>query len=313
MACDAAENTKRYCTLNTYLRSLFGCRVQKVSLDAGFSCPNRDGTLGRSGCLYCNAHGSGTGAFARGQSITDQLRQSMQYLSRRYGAKKFLAYFQSYCNTYGPVDGLRAIYDEALSVPGVVGLSIGTRPDCVDAAVLDLIEDYARTCHVWVEYGLQSARDETLKRINRGHDFAAFCRAVSQTAGRGIRICAHVILGLPGETRADMLATARAVAALPLDGVKIHLLYVVRETGLARLYHAGRYCCLGQAEYVELVCDFLELLPPEMIIQRLTGDPHADELVAPQWALERSRNRALIEARLEDRNTWQGRLYRPGV
>lgn len=313
MVRDSAGNTKRYRDLNTYLRGEFGCRVQKVSLDAGFTCPNRDGTLGRSGCLYCNARGSGTGAFARGLSITAQLRQSMEYLSRRYRAEKFLAYFQSYCNTYGPPGALRAAYDAALSVPGVVGLSIGTRPDCVDAAVLDLIQEYARTCHVWVEYGLQSARDETLRRIGRGHDFAAFCRAVSQTTGRGIRICAHVILGLPGETRDDMLATARAVADLPLDAVKIHLLYVVRGTGLAQLYDAGRYRCLGQAEYVDLVCDFLELLPPQMIIQRLTGDPHAEELLAPQWALERARNRALIEARLEDRNTCQGRRYRPGV
>jgi len=204
-------NPLPYRDFNTYLRELFGCRVQKITVDAGLTCPNRDGTLGRSGCIYCNARGSGTGAHARGLSITEQIRSSHRYVARRYKARKFLVYFQSFSNTYAPLDLLRRIYDEALAaVDDIVGLSIGTRPDCVDDGVLSLLGGYALDRLVWVEYGLQSAHDDTLRRIHRGHDFACFRRAVAETRGRGIRICAHVILGLPGEGRAEMMETARA-------------------------------------------------------------------------------------------------------
>jgi radical SAM protein (TIGR01212 family) len=195
-----------------------------------------------------------------------------------------------------------------LSVPDVVGLAIGTRPDCIDEEKLTLMETYARTHMVWIEYGLQSAHDDTLRRINRGHDAAAFQRAVIATAGRGIRICAHIILGLPGETRAHMHATADFIAALPLDGVKLHLLYVIRETPLEDLYRSGRYTCLQQTEYADLVCDVIERLPARMVIQRLTGDPHRDELVAPQWALRKSETLNLIKKRLDDREIWQGKM-----
>ena len=203
---------KRYNDLATHLRTLFGCRVQKISVDAGLSCPNRDGHLATGGCIYCNSRGSGTGAHRAGLSISAQLAAGKQALARRYGAEKFIAYFQAFSNTYAPVEVLKALYDEALAVPGIVGLSIGTRPDCVTAPVLDLLAGYARQRLVWVEYGLQSARDETLVRIHRGHDAGCFFRAVELTRNRGIRICAHVILGLPGETRADMLYTADRLA-----------------------------------------------------------------------------------------------------
>jgi radical SAM protein (TIGR01212 family) len=302
---------KRYRDFNAALREQFGCRVQKITLDAGLSCPNRDGTLGRGGCLYCNARGSGTGASGRGLSIRTQLEQGKAMLARRYNARKFLAYFQSFCNTYAPPAQLRRLYDEALAVEDVVGLAIGTRPDCVDERVLELLQAYAAQQLVWLEYGLQSAHDRTLARINRGHDYACFERAVRMTAGRGIRICAHIILGLPGETGQDMRATARAVAALPIDGIKIHLLYVVRGTGLEGLLQTGQYRCLAQQEYAELVCDVLERLPPGMIVQRLTGDPHPGELAAPAWALRKRETRALIEATLEARGTRQGTRY-PG-
>jgi radical SAM protein (TIGR01212 family) len=205
---------KRYNDLNTYLRSLFGCRVQKISIDAGLSCPNRDGRVATGGCIYCNARGSGTGAHARGLTITDQLSQGKKFLAGRYKAKKFLAYFQSFSNTYAAVEELKPLYDEALAVEDVVGLSIGTRPDCVDESVLELLQDYAGHHLVWIEYGLQSARDKTLELINRGHDVKCFEDAVRITAGRGIKICAHVILGLPGETRSDMLHTARTISEL---------------------------------------------------------------------------------------------------
>jgi hypothetical protein len=299
----------RYNDFNAYLRNLFHCRVQKITIDAGLSCPNRDGTISDRGCIYCNVRGSGTGAHAKGISITRQIEEGKERLSRRYGAAKFIAYFQSFSNTYAPIQKLKLLYNEALSVEGVIGLSIGTRPDCVNSGVLDLLEGVAKTHLVWIEYGLQSCHDETLAKINRGHNFACFEEAVKKTRGRGIQICAHVILGLPGETRAQMMETADAVAGLGLNGLKIHLLYVIRGTALESLYRGGNYRCLEQDEYVELVCDFLERLPRDMVIQRLTGDPHPDELVAPTWAMEKTKTLSLIRNRLESRDTWQGKRY----
>jgi uncharacterized protein len=301
---------KRYHDLNSYMRQMFGCRVQKISIDAGLNCPNRDGTISTGGCIYCNERGSGTGSFHLGFSITEQLTKGKNFLSKRYKAKKFLAYFQSYSNTYAPIDRLEALYDEALSVEDIVGLSIGTRPDCIDEPILSLLENYAKTHLIWIEYGLQSANDHTLKMINRGHDFNCFKHAVELTKGRGIRICAHVILGLPGETGTEMCQTAHLLASLGIDGVKLHLLYIVKGTEMETLYQRGHYQCLTRGEYAELVCDFLEVLPENMIIQRLTGDPHPEELVAPGWALEKSKNLLCIQEALERRNTWQGKLFK---
>ena len=301
---------QRYNDLNSYLRKLFGCRVQKIALDAGLTCPNRDGTLSTGGCIYCNARGSGTGAQAQGVSISDQLIEAKTYLARRYKAKQFIAYFQSFSNTYAPVEKLKAFYDEALAVEDVVGLSIGTRPDCIDAEILNLLQEYARRHLVWLEYGLQSANDVTLSAINRGHDVGCFEEAVAATRDRGIKICAHVILGLPGENRADMMHTAKTLANMGIDGVKLHLLYVIRGTELEARFQQGAYHCLEQQEYIDLVCDFLERIPVDMIIQRLTGDPHPEELVAPRWALKKSENLALIRQTLEERDSWQGKYYR---
>ena len=298
---------RRYNDLNTYLRGIFGCRVQKISVDAGLSCPNRDGTLGRGGCIYCNARGSGTGAHAAGSSVDDQIRRGQQALARRYKAKKFIAYFQSFTNTYAPLEQLQALYEEALAVEDVVGLSIGTRPDCITEDVLNLLARYAQTHMIWIEYGLQSAHDATLKRINRGHDVNCFRKAVNQTRKRGIKICAHVILGLPGEGRREMLQTADLIAALGIDGLKIHLLYVIRGTVLEQLWQRGDYTCLTQSEYVDLVCAFLERIPESIVIQRLTGDPHREELVAPRWALHKNETLTRIKDTLETRDTWQGK------
>jgi radical SAM protein (TIGR01212 family) len=298
---------RRYYDYNTYLRNVYGCRVQKISVDAGLTCPNRDGTVSTAGCIYCNARGSGTGAHAVGLSITEQLLKGKAALSRRYKAKKFIAYFQSFSNTYAPVSKLRRLYDEALAVDDVVGLSIGTRPDCVAEPVLELLAGYAVDHLVWIEYGLQSAHDATLALINRGHDVACFQKAVDATHAHGLKVCTHVILGLPQETRAQMLATARFLADLPIAGVKLHLLYVVRDTPLDRLFRTGAYRCLSQAAYVELVCDFLEHLPEQVVIQRLTGDPHPAELVAPQWSLRKRETLGMIKTALEERNTWQGK------
>ena len=230
-------------------------------------------------------------------------------VNRRYRAKKFIAYFQSFTNTYGSIATLKSFYDEALAVEDVVGLSIGTRPDCVGLPVLDLLQSYAEDRLIWIEYGLQSVHDRTLDIINRGHHFQAFYDAVQLTRGRGIQICAHVILGLPNETPADMIETARIVGGLEIDGIKLHLCYVVKGTRLASLYQAGQYRCLEQSEYVELVCRFLEMLPSHMVIQRLTGDPHPNELVAPAWALEKAKTLNLIKEKLEKEDTRQGRKH----
>lgn len=299
----------RYNDLNTYFRSIFGCRVQKITIDAGFSCPNRDGTISTGGCIYCNVRGSGTGAHTKGLSVTDQLLNGKRALSKRYNAKKFIAYFQSFSNTYAPVETLKHLYEEALSVDDVVGLSIGTRPDCVDEPVLALLETYAKNHLIWVEYGLQSAHNLTLDFINRGHDVQCFKKAVDATRNRGIKICAHVILGLPGEERNHMLETAKAIGGTGIDGIKIHLLYVIKGTKLEKLYRQGRFRCLEQQEYADLVCDFLEFLPQDMVIQRLTGDPHPDELVAPGWSVRKTETLSLIKDILEKRDSWQGKLH----
>ncbi|MEJ2099487.1 MAG: TIGR01212 family radical SAM protein [Desulfobacterales bacterium] len=304
------QANQRYNDFNTYLRILFGCRVQKITVDAGLTCPNRDGTVASGGCIYCNVRGSGTGAYAKGQSVLQQLINGKKSLARRYQAKKFIAYFQSFSNTYAPLPVLKRLYDEALSVEGIVGLSVGTRPDCVDEPVLDLLQNYAQHHLVWVEYGLQSAHDKTLALINRGHDVQCFIDAVEKTKNRGIQICAHVILGLPHETRKDMLHTAETIQKLGIEGIKLHLLYVVKGTRLESLYRRGEFQCLEQHEYVDLVCDFLERIPPEMVIQRLTGDPHPEELIAPAWSLKKAETLDLIRKTLEKRDSWQGRYVR---
>jgi uncharacterized protein len=298
---------KRYTDYNSYLRQIFGCRVQKISIDAGMTCPNRDGRTGSGGCIYCNARGSGTGAFEQGISIAEQVLRSKDLMAKRYRAKKYIAYFQSFSNTYAPVSVLKGLYDAALGIPGVVGLAIGTRPDCVDSRILGLLEGYTDLYLVWIEYGLQSAHDQTLRRINRGHDFDCFQKAVAMTRNRGIKICTHLILGLPGETREMMLDTARTIAGMGIDGVKLHLLYVVKGTALEALYLQGRYRCLEQQEYVDIVCDVLELLPRDLVIQRLTGDPHPIELVAPNWSLQKSQTFSMIQETLKKRDSWQGK------
>ncbi len=304
------SNSKRYNDLNTYLRSLFDCRVQKIYIDAGLSCPNRDGTISTGGCIYCNARGSGTGAHRSGQSITEQVRIVKRHMARRYKAKKFIAYFQSFSNTYAPVEHLKTLYDDALSVEDVIGLFIGTRPDCVDEPILELLQHYNENYLVWIEYGLQSAHDATLARINRGHDFKCFEKAVDMAKRRDIKVCAHVILGLPFEKKQQMLETARIISGMGIDGIKFHHLSVLKGTALEQLYNNGSYHCLEQNEYMDIVCDFLELLPEEMIIQRITGDPHEDELIAPLWSRRKSETLHLITRTLAARGSWQGKNYR---
>ncbi|MBN1276085.1 MAG: TIGR01212 family radical SAM protein [Deltaproteobacteria bacterium] len=301
---------KRYRDLNNYLKEMFGERIQKIPLDAGLSCPNRDGTLSLKGCIFCDGRGSGTGAFLKkGLSIDEQISNARGFLGRRYKAKKFIAYFQSFSNTYAPVSRLKNLYDQAVSHDDVVGLSVATRPDCVSADIFRLLTSYKKDRLVWIELGLQSIHDKTLELINRGHDAECFRQSVLAASKYGLDVCAHVILGLPGEDREMMLQTARFISWLPIQGIKIHLLYVVEGTPLADLYNAGEFRCLDQKEYVETVSDFLELLPPEMVIHRLTGDPVKKELIAPEWAREKTRTLIMINELLERKKTWQGRLY----
>ena len=298
----------RYLDLNGYLRRIFGERVQKIALDAGLTCPNRDGTLSHGGCIYCDRRGSGSGALIDDHlSIPTQIERGMLNLQRRYKARKFIAYFQSFSNTYASAANLKRMYDQALGYPEIVGLAVATRPDCVDNQTLDLLNSYRSEYLVWLEMGLQSCHDHTLTRINRGHSVAAFDRAVEATRKYDLEVCVHVILGLPGETSEMMRQTARFIGALPITGVKIHLLYVVKGTRLADLYRQGDFRCLERAEYVDLVVDFLERIPPNMVVHRLTGDPKGVELVAPQWAREKSKNLQLIRKRMEERQTWQGK------
>jgi len=301
---------KRYRDYNTYLREIFGERVQKIPLDAGFTCPNRDGTVSRGGCIYCDRRGSGSGAMTqRGESIDEQIADGMKWARKKYGASRFSAYFQSFTNTYGPVPHLRDLYDRALKHEGMVGLSVGTRPDCVDEEVLALLATYHENFLVWLELGLQSAHDSTLMKINRGHDVACFDRAVAGAHAKGLNVCAHVILGLPGESGEMMMETARHLGALAVEGVKIHALYVGEGTRLAEIYERGEYRCLEREEYVDLLLDFLERLPPETVIQRLTGDPMPAELVAPPWVREKTKTLDLIRKRFEERDSWQGKSF----
>jgi len=299
------NDTLPYNDLNSWLRRRFGERVQKITVDASLTCPNRDGTLGVGGCIYCNERGSGTGKFPR-LGIAAQIREAKEALSRRYNARKFIAYFQSYSNTYAPVETLERLYSEALAEEDMVGLTVGTRPDCVSDEVLDLLARLNERVWVSVEYGLQSSNDATLRAINRGHDFACFADAVRRTHLRGLDVTVHLILGLPGETRDDMIQSARDVASLGIQGVKLHLLYVVRGTRLHEMYERGEYRCMTRGEYTDAVCEVLGHLPPDMVIHRLTGDPHRDELVAPLWALEKSRNLGAIRDRLAERGIRQG-------
>jgi radical SAM protein (TIGR01212 family) len=301
------EGSRRYFPLSRFFHERFGTKVYRVTVDGGFTCPNVDGTVAVGGCVYCDNRSFSPNRRLPRTGVREQIERGVKLLSARYGADRFIAYFQAATNTYAPAAKLRRLYDEALTHPQIIGLAIGTRPDCVPDDILDLIEDYARTRYVCLELGLQSIHDRSLDWMNRGHHFDAFVDAVERCRGRGLDVCAHVILGLPGETHADMLATADALAGLPVQGVKIHNLHVVRDTPLEQMYHDGAVRMLEFAEYVGLVCDFLERLPSGTVIHRLNGDAPPDYLVAPLWCLDKPALLAAIQAELERRDSWQGK------
>lgn len=261
-----AASNPRYRSFSSWLKQMFDEPVRKITLDAGLGCPNRDGTFGWGGCTYCNPQGSGTGAQSRGIGLREQVDNGIAFLGKRYKCKKFIAYFQSFTNTYGDPERLAQFYREALRRPEVVGLAVGTRPDCVSDPVLDLLSDLGRSRLVWVEYGLQSAHRRTLDLINRGHGPEAFFDAVKRTRARGISVVVHLILGLPGESVSDMVESAIAAADAGVAGVKLHPLYVIRGTALEQLYLDGRYSPLTEKEAREATLSVLEVLPPDIVL-----------------------------------------------
>ncbi|MCX7699841.1 MAG: TIGR01212 family radical SAM protein [Gemmataceae bacterium] len=302
-----------YRSFRQFLTERFGERVHRIALDGGFTCPNVDGTVTTGGCVYCDNRSFSPNRRLPRRSIREQMEHGMNLLRARYGTKKFLAYFQAGTNTHGPVEKLRRLYDEALAHPDIVGLMIGTRPDCLPEPVLDLITEYAHRCWVCLEIGLQSIHDRSLRWMNRGHDAACFVDAVQRSRGRGFDLCVHVILGLPGETPADMMETAEACAAMELDAIKIHNLHVVRDTPLEEMYHRGEVPLPTLDEYIRWTCDFMERLPPAMVIHRLSGEAPRDYLVAPQWCREKGAILRGIENEFRRRGTRQGARYRAGV
>jgi hypothetical protein len=300
---------RRYNPYSRFLRAKFGCRVHKVSVDGGFTCPNRDGTVGRGGCIYCNNDSFRPPTSRRLKPVSEQVRQGIDHLKRRYGACKFIVYFQPFTNTHAPLETLIPIYEAAIDHPDVVGLSLGTRPDCVDESKIAWLERLARTHFVTVEYGLQSVHDATLRRINRGHDFQCWVDAMRRTRGRGIWLGAHVILGFPWETREEMLHTAAVLSDQGLDFLKIHHLHVVRNSAMAEEFLQRPFPLLGFEEYTELVVDFLERLSPAVYIERLFGYAPEDQLIAPLWGRSAAEIRRRIERRLVERDTYQGREW----
>lgn len=302
---------KRYNAFSEELKRVFGCRVHRISIDAGFTCPNRDGTLGTGGCIYCGGRGSGSFGIARGLSVASQIDDGKEIMVRKYKAGKFIAYFQAYSNTYGSVDLLRRLYDEALSVKDVVGLIVATRPDCLPSETLDLLESYSRKTYFWLELGLQSVSDRTLNFIKRGHDLATFVEAARRCRERGIRVSAHIILGLPGESREEMLSSAEIINDMGIEGIKLHLLHVMKDTHLAKLYEKGEVRVMDRDEYVGLACDYLERLRPEILVQRMTGDGGHDNLIAPLWSLKKWEVLNAIDAELKRRDSFQGSGFLP--
>lgn len=309
----------RYHSYRYFLQQKFGAdRVQKVSLDAGFTCPNVDGSVATGGCTFCDnrsfspsRRGTLLPIAVRRQNVIAQLDDGIRRLQHRYAVQRFIAYFQPATNTYAPVEVLRPLYEGALAHPQVVGLAIGTRPDCVPNDVLDLLAELAERTYVTVELGLQTMHDRSLEWMNRGHHHEATIDAMERSRGRGFEICGHVMLGLPGETHADMLATAREVVRLQFDAVKIHNLYAVKNTPLAEQVARGEVTLLGRDAYLAALIDFLELLPPAMVVERVSGDAPPDYFVGPTWCLDKPAVLLALQQEMERRDSWQGKHFVP--
>lgn len=304
---------KRYHTWNFHLRSQFGQKIFKVPLDGGFTCPNRDGTVATGGCTFCSPRGSGDFAGNRRDDLVKQFHEVRNRMHQKWPEAKYIGYFQAFSNTYAPVDVLRPMYETILQQKDVVGLSIATRPDCLPEDVLDLLEELNERTYLWVELGLQTIHDTTSDLINRGHDYACFLDGVAKLRKRGIRTCAHIIYGLPGETEEMMLETARACAAMDIQGIKIHSLHLLKKTPMVKQYEEGLLQFLDKETYIRLVVDTLELLPPNMVIHRITGDGPPDLLIGPMWSAKKWETLNAIDAELKRRDTWQGKKWSPSI
>jgi len=302
-------NGNRYYSYATYMQKKYGERIQKVTVDAGFTCPNRDGLVARGGCTYCNNESFNPGYNSAAKSITQQIEQGIAFLSKRYAANKYIVYFQPYSNTYAALDRLKRLYEEALSHPQVCGLTIGTRPDCIDEKKIEYLARLAGEYDITVEYGLESIDDETLRKINRGHDYQTYLDAVELTADKGINICTHIILGFPWESEEFWLKEASVLSKIKTDFLKIHQLHIVKDTVMARQYAQKPFSLLSYEKYISIVVSFLERFNPDIIIQRLFGEAPPHVLIAPNWNKRNPEMLQGIQAELERRDTWQGKLY----
>ncbi len=292
-----------YKDFGTWIRQRFPFKVQKISVNAGFSCPNRDGRIGTGGCVYCDNRTFNPAYCTNQPSITEQLRVGKQFFARKYPDMKYLAYFQAYTNTYAPIDQLKSLYEEALAVEDVVGLVIATRPDCVSDELLDYLEKLNHQTFLLMEYGIESANDETLRRIHRGHDFACSRRAVEKTHERGILVGGHVILGLPGEGREECLRQAPIISSLPLDILKMHQLQVIRNTPLAMEYANNPFHVFSLDEYVDLVVDYISLLRDDLVLERFVSQSPPDMVIAPKWGIKNHEFTALVKKKIKTRNS----------
>lgn len=300
---------KKYHTLNYFLRSKFGEKVFKISLDAGFSCPNRDGTISRGGCIYCSERGSGDFAGSRNFSISKQFYDIKTMMKKKWKTGKYIAYFQAYTNTYDTVENLRKKYEEAVNQEGVVALAIATRPDCLSEEVITLIESYNDRLYTWVELGLQTSKEETAKLINRGYTLDVFEDALLRLRKRNIDTVVHTILGLPGENREDMLNTINYLAHKDIQGIKLHLLHLLKDTPLVKLYEKGELKFLEKEEYIDLICSSIAMLPQNVVIHRLTGDAPRNLLIGPMWSLKKWEVLNDIDKKLEEDNIYQGKCF----
>ncbi|MEY4479655.1 MAG: hypothetical protein RLZZ267_333 [Bacillota bacterium] len=301
---------KRFHTWNHEMHNQFGGKIFKVMLDAGFTCPNRDGAIATGGCTFCSARGSGDFAGSRRQDLITQFNTIRDRQHLKWPNANYIGYFQAYTNTYAPVEELREYYEAILQQPGVVGLSIATRPDCLPDDVVEYLAELNQRTYLWIEMGLQSVHESTSELINRAHDTACYLDAVERLRKHGIRVCAHVIFGLPQETHEMMLETVRQVAAMDVQGIKIHLLHLMKKTPMVKQWEAGLLQFMEQDEYIKLVVDALEIIPPEMIVHRLTGDAPRDLLIGPMWSLKKWEVLNAIDKELRDRDTWQGKLWK---
>lgn len=301
-------NGKRYHSLNSFLRGKFGQKVFKISLDAGFSCPNRDGTISKLGCVFCSERGSGDFAGDRQFSISKQFEDIKKMMNKKWKSGKYIAYFQAYTNTYADVSILKKKYDEALMQDDVVAMAIATRPDCLSDDVLDLLEDYNKKTYLWVELGLQTINDKTARLINRGYNLNVFEESLEKLRKRGIDVVVHTIFGLPGESKEDMLKTIDYIAHKDIKGIKIHLLHLMKDTPLVNLYHSGKLNFLDEKQYIDLICESITILPKNIVIHRLTGDAPRDLLIEPKWSLKKWEILNEIDGNMEKKNLYQG-LY----